>query len=286
MYIIYLDEFGDSSNRLDEASHPLFALAAALVPANTNWLQLEGELIEISLEIKRNLALPETHRLHMVDLYQRTGPYKNRMSVEQSFGWIEKILQAAQNANVLYHVRYMDRAKHKRNLLEGTTGQREAAERGEATQTMYLGQFPQVLYDLDLFLREQNSYAMLIADQHKDFEHFAALDTYRAWRVAGLLEKILEAPFYRDSRRHTLLTLPDFAAYTAAGFLLNTTRDKPRPMLDEWHQKYIRPCLIKWSEPTLSLERMLFTANFYITEGVKQPDLEAVIKSAQAVKLK
>ena len=232
--------------------------------------------------MKKDLSTSAVPRLHAVDLYQRKGIYRDA-SIEKTFDWIEKILAAGLKHKVMYHARIESKERLKNESLQGTIEQRELAEEGKSQHPLYRLYFPHLLFDLQDYLEEVNSYGLLIVDQQKEHNHYGELEIYRAWRTKGFLTRVLEAPIYRDSRRHTLLALPDVAGFVTSGLLVDSLREKVRPRLAEWHDRYVNPSAIKLSRRQgINFRRILAVSNFYLVEDGGSADLSKHIEMIEA----
>ena len=281
MYLIYVDEYGDTGARLDDPRQPLFGLVAAFIP-EAAWVTVETSLIDLILEIQDTLGTDETPRLHIVDLYQRKGVYR-RASVEQCFAWIERVFTIAHTAQVRYHARVLNKsAELERYRRSSTAKWREAAQRGEASLELYVAQFPVLLLDIDAYCEQTGEHALLFVDQHERTRHLDTLTIYRAWRSVGLLKRTLEAPIQRDGRFHALLALPDFAGYAVLGTELDKLRQKQRPKLGEWADTYVTPYAIDYQPSGIDLRRALAVSNFYLSESDRGNDLARAIAALKA----
>jgi hypothetical protein len=276
MFLTYIDEYGDTGTRLDDPNQPVFALVSALIPDQA-WIQLETELINLSLEIQEVLKLEDTPRLHMVDLYQRKGNYRE-VAVEQSFSWIERVLALARAADVRYHARIVWKDNYLQELRNSPkASDREVAAKGQAPSDLYIGHLPHLLLDLDAYCEQIGERTLLFVDQHDRTSHLDNLAIYRAWRNVGVLKSIVEAPIQRDSRHHTLLAIPDFAGYVALGSELDEKRGKARPMLREWGINFIAPYIISTDASGVDPKRALSVANFYFSESDQELNFSRAI---------
>jgi len=240
-YLIYIDEFGDSGTRLDDPQQPIFQLQAALVPVEEgNWIEVEQVCTELIREISTTINTGENVRLHMVDLYQRKGIYR-KASIEQTFAWIERILQIALD----YSVHYVSQEINKFDFLKAFKGNTLTDTKGHThyKSSVYDLLFPNFLIELDQQLNALDAYGMIIVDQHKgqQFENYSSLDAYRIMRSKGFLKRVVENPIFRDSRIQTLLALPDFSGYIAANLKIDKLFGKSRPRLRDWHSAFVKP---------------------------------------------
>ncbi len=250
-YFIYIDDYGDSSKKLNDPKQPLFALNAAFVPVE-NWVSLERELLALMMEIRSKPGLEKVDRLHAVDLYQRTGGYRGQ-DIELIFQWFEKILGIFTSHQVQYLPLLVNKNKILEYLRSNQNLDLDSISANENYQNLlnnglqspaYLQTFSILIFTIDHLLKKLNAHGSIIIDQQDEFQHYASLNTYRAFRSRGLLDRIIENPIYCDSRVQTLLAIPDFSGYVYGGVNLDQIKGKNRPKLFEWFQKFILPQIV------------------------------------------
>lgn len=281
MLLTYIDEYGDTGVRLDDPDQPVFALFAAMVP-DRKWVELEVQLVALTLEMQEVMGLEDAPRLHMVDLYQRKGVYRN-VSIEQAFAWIERVLRLASQAEVLYHARIVWKQTYLDRLHQSPShSDRQAAGRGEAPTDLYMGHMPHLILDLDAYCGQIGERALLFVDQHERTRHLDNLTIYRAWRQVAALESIVEAPIQRDARRHALLAVPDFAGYIAMGTELDAKEGKERPKLRDWGIEFIAQHIVPMAARPIDLKRTLAITNFYFAESDREPNLARAVRALRA----
>jgi len=266
-FLIYLDEYGDTGTNWLDPNQPAFALFAALVNENV-WSKVEKSLIELSLEIADHLHLEGPVRLHMVDIYQRRGPYRN-VSIEQAMDWCNQVFEIARKHSILFHARIIPSKPD------------WAKEPIRAKKPPYLTQFPHLLLDLDSFLDKKGAFGLIFADSHKPTQHLQSLTIYQALRFVGELRRILEKPQQLDSREHIMLALADFAGYAFMGHLRDKIRGAKRPGLQQW-AKLVQSLSIQPSGED-PLRRAITVANFFLEEeSVGRQSLGLTIAALQA----
>src|SRR5271166_3595927 len=97
-YTIYIDDSGTCTDACDQ----LFLLQAALVPADSDaWSNVESVCLSTLEEIRKIQGLEIVDRIHMVDMFQRSGVYKH-IEFDQVCVWIERVLRSAKDNGVLY----------------------------------------------------------------------------------------------------------------------------------------------------------------------------------------
>lgn len=255
MQLIYVDDYGNTGDRLDDPKQPLFALYASFVPVDDgSWLRLEQEIIQVMREIQvyawqNGFTAPA--RLHMVDLYQRSGKLYRSLSVDKVFAWIERVLEAMTAANVKHlHIVGDKPIMMRGQELRHASGQYAWPEEEAVCKTKGPNHAPAPLYDMflprlfweiDRALEEMNEYGIIFLDQQQGYEDLELLNVYRILRHQGMLKRILETPIYRDGRVNTLLAVPDIAGFIQMGLECDqlTIPMKKRPMLEEWQERYL-----------------------------------------------
>ena len=97
-YTIYIDDSASASDLND----PLFLLQAALVRADSDaWKNVECVCLATLEEIRRIPGLEKVDRLHICEMVQRRGGYKN-VGYDKIFSWIEQVLVCAKQNDVMY----------------------------------------------------------------------------------------------------------------------------------------------------------------------------------------
>ncbi len=267
-FFVYIDDYGDSSKKLNDPKQPLFALNAAFVPVES-WVSLERELLALLMEIRSKPGLEKVDRLHAVDLYQRSGGYRGQ-DIEVIFSWFEKALSIFAN----HQVQYLPYMINKNQLLEEIKKISENPDLPGISENQnyqdllnnglqssaYLHTFSILIFEIDHILKRLDAHGSIIVDQQNEFQDFASLNTYRTFRSRGLLDRIIENPIYCDSRVQTLLAAPDFSGYVSGGVQLDQIKSKQRPKLLEWSQKLIYPQTIA-SERRFSLNDLPYSQN-------------------------
>lgn len=309
-YFIYIDEYGNSGTRLVNTGQPVFNLEASLVRAdNQSWMDIECQLLDLSLEIQNELRLASTPRLHMVEIYQRKGPYR-RATVQQTLGWVERVLDIGSTSDVKNVSELTETGefgrfarefiiplmKERANLPDDALGELEQMyESGKTPVSFYAMTFPFLLGQIDDYLMATDSFGFVILDQHHDYGWYSKLNYWRVMRYRGSFHRIIEAPIYRDSRLATLLALPDFTGYIRAGARVDELQEKHRPMLHEWAERYLEPARIPFEVPddqaqavtkfTEHLQRLIAFSAVIALQRHEEPldDFATTMKIADAI---
>ncbi len=270
-YLIYMDEYGNSGNRLDDPEQPIFGLQYAFVPADGTWTALEAELLQVAEELKKKLKLDKTPRLHAVELFRRAG-YFRRLSRREAYGYIVRVLAIAQRYGVKYFsqdidkTEIMEQLKSRIELFPEPLGQLVKQGSDNATRTpapLKALIFPAAYASIEHVLRHLDAHGLIFFDHEKPHEDdlYAANHAYKALRRKGLITRILESPIKVDTWQSFPLALADFSGYVYFGAKRNQwfrargkKVSKHRRPLETWSKKYVEPAFI---EPTLAEARHL-----------------------------
>jgi hypothetical protein len=261
-YLIYIDDYGNTGGRLDDPLQPIFNLQAAFVPVDDGgWMLVEQQLVELIDEINRTLKVTKSVRLHMAEIYQRTGAFR-KIDVSQAFDWIERVLDIAQEGNV----RYLPTIEYKPLLLQQLKNMELSTvfdEKGRFRTHLYRYSFPTLLGSIDEALEDLDAYGMLFLDQQKEHEVLSRMSYYKVARGAGHLKRIIENPIFCDNRVHTLLSLADFSGYIFTGCIRDRLRASASPKLSEWNDKFIAPSLLRQTREPKAVTTADLTSTIY-----------------------
>lgn len=136
--------------------------------------------------------------------------------------------------------------------------------------------------ELQGFLEHEDERALILVDQHDRTKALSALNIYRAWRTVGIADRILESPIQRDGRVHTLLAVPDFAAYVGLSVHADKLRGVDRPHVEEWSKTYVYPNMTGYTAPQFSVERTVAVTNYLLNVSEPTADLSRVVAGVKA----
>ena len=252
MFLIYIDEFGNTGEKLDTPKQPLYQLQAALVPADSRWVWLENELFGLSRRLQERLQLHEAPHLHAVELYQRSGYYReppngHTLSPDEAFKVFDELFLLSDRAGILYASLLIDKIwllEIYRNELKGKGVHPEQISRTKRVPGFRQTAFLFLLEWLDLHLRNLGAYGVVFFEQEKpQVDRDLSLSTvYAALRQVGHFQRLLDAPSPKAKRTSLLLAFADFAGYVSGNVYLNTFFGIPwRPRLNEWYAAHIIP---------------------------------------------
>jgi hypothetical protein len=277
--------YGDSSSKLNDPKQPIFSLTATFVKAE-NWTNVEMELLEVIEEFSEKHGI-ELHRLHAVEIYQRTGSFR-KVDTGALLAIFEKILLIFKKYEISFISALTEKIVLKNilnnaiSLTKSTNQNTDFLEKslsdGKFVVSSYIHAFSEMLPMIDLHLANLDAYGVLIFDQQDEFKDLESTPLHKAARALDGTGRILESPFYRDSRVQTLLCIPDFIGYVVGGVKFDQLKEKERPKLKEWLE-ILKPFQANYnmrSSPELMLKTIL-TYTIFATFSI--PELKAVIKN-------
>jgi hypothetical protein len=284
-YFIYIDDYGDSSGNLNDPKQPIFSLTATFVKAE-NWINVEMELLEIIEEFSEKYGI-ELQRLHAVEIYQRSGSFR-KVDTGELLAIFEKILLIFKKYEISFISALTEKASLRQILdnaisLTKSTNQNtnfleESLSDGKFVVSSYIHAFSEMLPMIDLHLANLNAYGVLIFDQQDEFKDLESTPLHKAARALDGAGRILENPFFRDSRVQTLLCIPDFIGYVIGGVKFDQLKERERPKLKEWLE-ILKPLQANYnmrSSPELILKTVVTYTIFAV---FSMPEIKTVIKN-------
>ena len=252
MFLIYIDEFGNTGGKLDTPKQPLYQLQAALVPADNRWVWLENELFNITRRLQERLQLREAPHLHAVEIYQRAGYYRtppnNRpLSPEEAFRVFDELFQLSDRAGILYASVVIDKTwllERVRDAHRKQGANPKQIERIKRAPGFRQRVFLLLLEWLDLHLQNLGAHGVVFFEQEEpSTDKDLALSTvYAALRQVGHFQRLLDAPSPKAKRTSLPLAFADFAGYVSGHIYLTTFFSRPeRPRLSDWYVAHIGP---------------------------------------------
>ncbi|MBS0207881.1 MAG: DUF3800 domain-containing protein [Planctomycetes bacterium] len=207
MYLVYLDESGNTGNNLLDGEQPVFVLAALIVPEQV-WQGLERDLEQAVTSYVP--ALAGEHEIHAMDLRAGRGIFKGipvatRLAIRDTWLWI------AQQHGLRVVYRAIEKRRYQAWLhREFGTG---------IIINPHVAAFPLVAGVVDDYLNSlpERPLGMFISDENKEI----VSDVEKSIRflrgsVGNLrLNRIVEKGFFIDSRKSRPLQLCDVAALWA-----------------------------------------------------------------------
>lgn len=207
MYLIYIDESGNTGNDLNSVAQPIFVLGALVVPEE-KWLPLEEDLLTSARGFLRSGA--EVPEIHATELSTGRGVFRN----------IPREQRAAFRASWVgllgkHHLRFVCRAIVKKRFQRWL----QDAFGGGITINPHVVAFALVARVVNEFLRQQHppAHGILISDEQKEVvkDVEKSIRSLRVIEGALRLDRIIEKGFFIDSRSSLPLQLADLCSYLA-----------------------------------------------------------------------
>jgi len=240
MYLIYLDESGNSGTNLQETQQPVFVLCALVVP-EPKWLTIETELQD-SINRFFPSPRPEDFEVHANELvnprgYFRAFPVKHRLAFLED--WMR--IAARNDLKVIYRAIVKKRFAR---WLQTTFGAGVAIN-------PHVAAFPLVAQVINTYLKSEPGMPLgiLIADENKD----VAYDVEKTIRILRgepshlRLSQIIEKGFFIESHKSLFLQLCDVCAFCARR-LEEHKAGVPVKKLDQTITPWVRPLIHRGTE--------------------------------------
>ena len=208
MYLVYLDETGNTGTDLSDTQQPIFVLSALIVP-ETCWQSLERDLEQAIAKIFPQMA-SDGHEIHAADL--RSGrtqfkglPVSDRVALRDQ--WL-KIAQA-HGLKVIYRAIVKKRFH---SWLHSTFG-------SGVIINPHVAAFALVARVVDEYLvgLTGNALGMFISDENKEIVRDVekSIKVLRGIENSLRLSRIVEKGFFIDSAKSRILQLCDLCALAA-----------------------------------------------------------------------
>lgn len=208
MYLIYLDESGNSGCNLTDPQQPVFVLGALIIPEE-KWLSVETSILRvISDYFKGNI--PEKFEIHATDMRNGTRHFKGvplstRMELRNA------LLQIA----VDHDLRFIYRAIAKKRYSSWLEREYGAG----IIINPHIAAYPLVAQTINNYLKNEGptTLGILINDENRevvgDIERTTRI--LRATQGSLQLDRIIEKGFFIDSSKSHALQLADLCIFHA-----------------------------------------------------------------------
>jgi hypothetical protein len=222
MYLIYLDESGNSGKNLADTQQPVFVLGALIVPEE-KWLAVEAELEQLVSPIRSIVG--EKFEIHAHELARGEGSFKH-MSLTDRLTLRDALLHSARKHGLRFVYRSIVKKRYAQWLSK--------------------------VYGGNVFiLREQGklSLGILIFDENRE----VYMDIERTVRLLRAdpgnlrLNRIIEKGFFVDSRKSLLIQLSDVCTYHARKLEERKLGLKPR-IIDDSGLELLAPLVYRAQE--------------------------------------
>jgi hypothetical protein len=239
MYLIYLDESGNSGKNLADTQQPVFVLGALIVPEE-KWLAVEAELEQLVSPIRSIVG--EKFEIHAHELARGEGSFKH-MSLTDRLTLRDALLHSARKHGLRFVYRSIVKKRYAQWLSK--------VYGGNVFINPHLAAFPLVGQILNNFLREQGklSLGILIFDENRE----VYMDIERTVRLLRAdpgnlrLNRIIEKGFFVDSRKSLLIQLSDVCTYHARKLEERKLGLKPR-IIDDSGLELLAPLVYRAQE--------------------------------------
>ncbi|MBN1796458.1 MAG: DUF3800 domain-containing protein [Sedimentisphaerales bacterium] len=207
MYLVYIDESGNTGLNLKDTEQPVFIMAAIIVD-QLKWFSLEKEFLEIAVRYFGR-PLPDPFHVQAKELKSGRGLF-SKLCFEEQLSFRDEMLNLlyANNIPVIY-----------RRIIKFKFSEFCEFHYGPGIKVNpYIMALPFVCMEVDHYIKSQGSdkLGMLIFDEQKENYDAAerSLKTLRLDRASILkTERIIEKGFFVDSQKSFALQLVDIAAY-------------------------------------------------------------------------
>ncbi len=208
MYLVYLDESGNSGLNLADPAQPIFVLAALVVPEEI-WIPLENDLMG-AVEKFFPSPRPEKFEIHAKAI--RNGEnYFRRFKIAHRLEFQSTCLQLAQK----HKIRLIYRAISKKRFLRWI----EITFGTGVIINPHVAAFPLVARVVDEYLKSLSGapLGIFIADENREIigDVEKAIRLLRFAEGSLKLERIIEKGFFIQSEKSLVLQLCDLCAYSA-----------------------------------------------------------------------
>ena len=208
MYLIYLDESGNSGRNLADPQQPVFVLGA-LVVEESRWKPLESDL-ERALAAHLKFPKAESFEIHATDLRNGTGQFEG-VPLAERLALRDALLDIAHAHRLPFVYRAITKKRYTR-WLEQTYG-------SGVFFNPHLAAFPLVAQVVNHYLHSlgPTELGILIMDENRE----VATSIERSVRLLRTdpgslnLNRIIEKGFFVDSRKSIVLQLADLCVYQA-----------------------------------------------------------------------
>jgi hypothetical protein len=207
MYLVYLDESGNTGNNLADSQQPLFVLCAMIID-ETQWLPLEKDL-EAVLDQHFTPIRDDGFEIHGTDLRTGRGPFVG-MSVADRVGFRDAWMNAASARGVKLIYRAIEKRRYQ-SWLHATFG-------AGVSINPHIAAFALISRVVDDYLYHQpgTPLGILISDENKEIVADVEKSIHALRMSTGVLrlQQIIEKGFFIDSAKSLPLQLCDLFALT------------------------------------------------------------------------
>lgn len=208
MYLVYVDESGNTGNDLGDSQQPVFLLAALIVP-ETCWQALEADLVQ-DIATRFPDVSAAGAEIHAADLRSGRGYFKGK-PVAERIGLCHQWMRIAQSHGLKLVYRAIVKKRYHTWLTE-TFG-------SGIVINPHVAAFALVARVVDDYLAKLPNHAlgMFISDENKEIVRDVekSIKVLRGTTGTLGLKRIVEKGFFIDSAKSRILQLCDVCALVA-----------------------------------------------------------------------
>jgi hypothetical protein len=234
VFLVYVDESGETGLDLANPQQPLYLLLAALVPAGPDYEALSRQLEALSQDLQKRLQLGHPAPLHAVELYQRTGFFRRAplpLSPEEAFVYFQRVLQTV--AQVVPG--WVGVYANKREMAD-ILGDRKGRNLAEGLRRDLI---QALLERLREELDRLSGYGFLLAEaRYPAQDHGLWRQALAHLRATHPTPRLQGVPALVE-KEHLPLAGADFPAYVLADYLKRSLGvGRRRPHMEEWFERF------------------------------------------------
>lgn len=239
MYLIYVDDYGNSGKRLDDPKQPLFMLFAVMIDVE-HWADIEKDLLEVTNEICTRCGIKqEKFKLHAWEFFSQ---YKFKdLSFDERAAYVYRIAQIVERYDGYYFATYVKKEELINfsmafslfeTAMSSTLEELPLTDlQGQRVIEGFLPQLRNIILDPyalamtsllrweDQWLAGKGSKGMVIIDRQQEYESFHSFRTLSAMREAGQARNLIEQPLQGNGSVNVMLQITDVLGYIIGGFL-------------------------------------------------------------------
>lgn len=200
MYLMYIDESGNTGTNYKDIEQPIFTMAGIIVK-DSNWLKIDRELSEL----KRNLFGRADMEIHAQEMFnpRKTTPFWGVRSQKENWDDIEKIVDFM----IKYDMKSVSCSISKqyiKNIL-----------RSDIKVDPYYFGLILLSYRFDEFLEENNEKGIIITDKIDSIDERVTRLILEKLRLEeeDKVKDIVERPLRTDSAMSNMVQLADIFAF-------------------------------------------------------------------------
>jgi len=206
MYLVYLDESGNSGTNMNDSQQPVFILGALIVE-ETQWRAVEAGLESIVEECFPS-PRPQDFEIHATELRNGKG-YFRKFPVDVRLTLWHKCMELAQQHDLKFTYQSIVKKRFLRWLVD-TFGE-------GVLINPHVVAFPLIAQIVNAFIANQSGQALgiFISDENKEISPDVekAIRLLRGIETSLKLDSIIEKGFFIDSKKSLVLQLCDLCVF-------------------------------------------------------------------------